>query len=154
MRSKMKGKTKRQPPHRARRTERRKDPVARLRAELAIQRARLEVLQGMDRITRQARSMEELYDSYLKTILKVTRTRAGAILLRDRLTHQLVFVACREKDRENFSNNACRSARGSRAGWQRPDRPILREMRVFVCDTGEISRAGPRSKREIFSVCR
>lgn len=74
--------------------ERRKDPMARLKAELAIQQARLAVLQGMSQLTRQARSMEELYDSYLKTILKVTRTQAGSILLLDRLTHQLEFVAC------------------------------------------------------------
>lgn len=75
-------------------TERRKDPMARLKTELAIQQARLAVLQGMSQLARQARSMEELYNSYLKTILKVTRTQAGSILLLDPATQELVFVAC------------------------------------------------------------
>ena len=67
--------------------------MERIKTELAIQQARLAVLQGMSQLTRQARSMEELYDSYLKTILKVTQTQAGSILLLDRATDRLEFVA-------------------------------------------------------------
>lgn len=90
----MKDKTKHNPRLNPMREDRRRDPMARLKTELAILQARLAVLQGMSQLTRQARSMEELYDSYLKTILKVTRTQAGSILLLDRSTHQLEFVAC------------------------------------------------------------
>src|ERR1700687_112961 len=83
-------------------TERRKDPMARLEAELAILQARLAVLQEMSQLTQQAHSMEELYDSYLKTILKVTQTQAGSILLLDRSTHQLEFVACQGEGSSRF----------------------------------------------------
>ncbi len=96
--------------------ERRKDPMARLKTELAIQQARLAVLQGMSQLTRQARSMEELYDSYLKTILKVTRTQAGSILLLDRLTPQLEFVACHGEGSSRLLHQRLPIGEGI-AGW-------------------------------------
>jgi hypothetical protein len=106
--------------------DRRKDPMERIKTELSIQQARLAVLRGMSQLTRQARSMEELYDSYLKTILKVTRTQAGSILLLDRATGRLEFVAYHEEGASKFLHQSWRLVRGSRAGWRSQGRLILR----------------------------
>jgi HD-GYP domain-containing protein (c-di-GMP phosphodiesterase class II) len=112
----MKDKTRRKLFLNSAQTERRKDPMARLEAELAIQQARLAVLQGMSQLTQQAHSMEELYDSYLKTILKVTQTQAGSILLLDRSTHQLEFVACQGEGSSRFLHQLLPIGEGI-AGW-------------------------------------
>src|SRR5712671_1950455 len=96
--------------------ERRKDPMERIKTELAIQQARLAVLQGMSQLTRQARSMEELYDSYLKTILKVTQTQAGSILLLDRATDRLEFVAYHGGGASKFLHQSLAVGEGI-AGW-------------------------------------
>ena len=98
------------------RAERRKDPITRLKTELSIQQARLAVLQGMSQLARQAGSMEELYDSYLKTILKVTRTHSGSILLLDRLSGQLEYVACHGKGASRLLHRRLAIGEGI-AGW-------------------------------------
>lgn len=96
--------------------DRRKDPMERIKTELAIQQARLAVLQGMSQLTRQARSMEELYDSYLKTILKVTQTQAGSILLLDRAAARLEFVAYHGEGAGKFLHQSLEVGEGI-AGW-------------------------------------
>jgi HD-GYP domain-containing protein (c-di-GMP phosphodiesterase class II) len=96
--------------------DRRKDPMERLKTELSIQQARLAVLQGMSQLTRQAGSMEELYDSYLQTILKVTQTQAGSILLLDRATGRLEFVAYHGRGADRFLHQSLSLGEGV-PGW-------------------------------------
>jgi HD-GYP domain-containing protein (c-di-GMP phosphodiesterase class II) len=112
----MKNKTRRKSHPNSTRTERRKDPMTRLKTELSIQQARLAVLQGMSQLAHQAGSMEELYDSYLQTILKVTRTQAGSILLLDRLSNQLEYVACHGERASRLLHQRLAIGEGI-AGW-------------------------------------
>jgi HD-GYP domain-containing protein (c-di-GMP phosphodiesterase class II) len=74
--------------------------VLKLKRELTLERAKREMLQGVSRIPLEARSLDRLYDHYLSVILKLTRTKAGSILLLDEVTKDLIVVACKGKGSE------------------------------------------------------
>lgn len=75
--------------------------IARLKKLLSLQRARLQMLEGITRVSERITSLRSLYDYYLNLILRITSTKAGSILLVDdvRVDHQirkdLVFAACK-----------------------------------------------------------
>ncbi len=82
--------------------------IARLKRLLSLQRVRLQMLEGMTRVTEKITSMHSLYDYYLGLILKITSTEAGSIMLVDDVNvgHQprkgLVFAACKGKGSESL----------------------------------------------------
>lgn len=92
------------------------ESVRRLRAELAVEKAKREVLHGISRISRETQSHDKLYDYYLTVILKLTRTRAGAILLVDAVTKDLVYVACRGKGFKSLLGKRVPMGKGI-TGW-------------------------------------
>ena len=101
---------------RGRRSTDQSKSVLRLRRELQIERAKREVLQGVSRMSLEAQPLDRLYDHYLGVILKLTRTRAGSILLADEVTKDLVFAACRGKGSEGLLGKRIRMGEGI-AGW-------------------------------------
>jgi len=90
--------------------------VLRLRRELALERAKREVLQGLSRIPLEAQSLDRLYDHYLRVILKLTRTKNGSILLLDEVTKDLMIVACKGKGSEGLVGKHVPLGEGV-AGW-------------------------------------
>ena len=103
--------------------------VLRLKRELSLERAKREVLQGLSRIPLEAQSPDRLYDYYLGVILKLTRTKAGSILLRDEVTNDLVFVACKGKGSEGRVGKHLPVGEGV-AGWV-----VRTGYRYFTGDT-------------------
>lgn len=76
--------------------------VSNLKKLLSIQRARLQMLEGITRVSEKITSLSSLYDYYMGLILKITSTKAGSILLIDevRVDHiskELIFVASKGK---------------------------------------------------------
>jgi putative nucleotidyltransferase with HDIG domain len=90
--------------------------VLRLKRELALERAKREVLQGVSRIPLEAQSLDRLYDHYLGVILKLTRTKAGSIILLDEVTKDLIIVACKGKGSEGLVGKHTPRG-GGIAGW-------------------------------------
>ncbi|MBI3597718.1 MAG: GAF domain-containing protein [Nitrospirae bacterium] len=90
--------------------------VLRLKRELTLERAKREVLQGVSRIPLEAQSLDRLYDHYLGVILKLTRTKAGSILLLDEVTKDLIFVASKGKGSEGLVGKHLPLGEGI-AGW-------------------------------------
>ncbi|HEY4484967.1 MAG TPA: HD domain-containing phosphohydrolase [Nitrospiria bacterium] len=87
---------------RGRRTTDRPAHAQRLRRELQLERAKRRVLQGIGRVSLEGRPVEGVYAHYLGLILKLTRTRAGSLLLVDEISKDLVFVACHGKGSEGL----------------------------------------------------
>jgi HD-GYP domain-containing protein (c-di-GMP phosphodiesterase class II) len=83
--------------------------IVELKRLLSLQRVRLQMLEGMTRVSEKITSMHSLYDYYLGLILKITSTEAGSIMLVDDVNvgHQprkgLVFAACKGKGSENLT---------------------------------------------------
>lgn len=76
--------------------------VSNLKKLLSLQRARLQMLEGITRVSEKITSLSSLYDYYLSLILKITSTKAGSILMVDeaRVDHiskELIFVASKGK---------------------------------------------------------
>ena len=90
--------------------------VLRLQRELSLERAKREVLQGISRISMEAESLDRLYDHYLGLILKLTRTKAGSILLVDEVMKDLFFAACKGKGSEGLVGKRIPMGEGI-AGW-------------------------------------
>ncbi|MBI3609103.1 MAG: GAF domain-containing protein [Nitrospirae bacterium] len=90
--------------------------VLRLRRELQLERAKREVLQGISRVSSEVQSLDRLYDHYLGVILKLTRTKAGSILLSDEIAKDLVFAACKGKGSEGLVGRRIPMGEGI-AGW-------------------------------------
>ena len=90
--------------------------VLRLQRELALERAKREVLQEVSRMSLEAQSLDRIYDHYLGLILKLTRTKAGSILLVDELTKDLFFAACKGKGSERLVGKRIPIGEGI-AGW-------------------------------------
>ncbi|MEK7825132.1 MAG: HD domain-containing phosphohydrolase [Nitrospirota bacterium] len=82
--------------------------IVELKRLLSLQRVRLQMLEGMTRVSEKITSMHSLYDYYLGLILKITSTEAGSIMLVDDVNvgHQprkgLVFAACKGKGSESL----------------------------------------------------
>ncbi|MEK7280446.1 MAG: GAF domain-containing protein, partial [Nitrospirota bacterium] len=82
--------------------------IVELKRLLSLQRVRLQMLDGMTRVSEKITSMHSLYDYYLGLILKITSTEAGSIMLVDDVNvgHQprkgLVFAACKGKGSESL----------------------------------------------------
>lgn len=87
-----------------------------LRKSLAIEHAKLEVLEGISRMAEEAYTLEQLYDYYLKLILKITGTQAGSILLLDEVSKDLVFVAVKGKGSSGLLGKKIPVGEGI-AGW-------------------------------------
>ncbi|HTN42348.1 MAG TPA: HD domain-containing phosphohydrolase [Nitrospiria bacterium] len=111
--------------------------VLRLKRELTLERAKREVLQGVSRIALEARSLDRLYDHYLGVILKLTRTRAGSILLLDEVTKDLIVAACKGKGSEGLVGRRIPAGEGI-AGW------VLRTGRSYF--TLDVEQDGPIRK--------
>jgi putative nucleotidyltransferase with HDIG domain len=90
--------------------------VLRLQRELSLERAKRAVLQEVGRMSLEMRSADRLYDHYLGLILKLTRTKAGLILLVDEVTKDLFFVACKGKGSEGLVGRRIPMGEGI-AGW-------------------------------------
>jgi putative nucleotidyltransferase with HDIG domain len=90
--------------------------VLRLQRELSLERAKRAVLQEVGRMSLEAQSPDRLYDHYLGLILKLTRTKAGSILLVDEVTKDLLFAACKGKGSEGLVGRRIPMGEGV-AGW-------------------------------------
>jgi putative nucleotidyltransferase with HDIG domain len=90
--------------------------ILRLQRELALERAKREVLQEVSRMSLEDQPLDRLYDHYLGVILKLTRTKAGSILLSDEMTKDLAFVACKGKGSEGLLGKRIPMGEGI-AGW-------------------------------------
>lgn len=128
-------------------TERRLSPgrraIDRLRKSLAIEHAKLQVLQGISRMAKEAYTLEKLYDYYLKLILHITGTQAGSILLVDEVSKDLIFVASKGKGSsgllgkkipvgEGIAGWVARTGRSYFAGDATKDRLIKREFGLKI----------------------
>ncbi len=77
--------------------------IVKLKRLLSLQKARLQMLEGMTQVSEKITSMRSLYDYYLGLILNITSTKAGSIILVDdiKVDHKngkdLVIVACKGK---------------------------------------------------------
>lgn len=76
--------------------------IAKLKRLLSFQRARLQMLEGITKVTEKIISLRSLYDYYLSLILKITATKAGSIILIDDvrvdyIRNDLVFAASKGK---------------------------------------------------------
>jgi HD-GYP domain-containing protein (c-di-GMP phosphodiesterase class II) len=90
--------------------------VDRLKKTLAIEHAKLEILQGISRVSQETYNIIELYDYYLNLILNITGTRAGSILLLDEVSKDLMFVAAKGKGASGLLGKKIPSGEGI-AGW-------------------------------------
>src|SRR3989304_909576 len=90
--------------------------IDKLRKSLAIEHAKLEVLEGISRMAQEAYTLEKLYEYYLNLVLRITGTTAGSILLVDELSKDLVFVAVKGKGSSGLLGKRIPMGEGI-AGW-------------------------------------
>jgi len=101
---------------RGRRSTDQSKSILRLQRELALERAKREVLQEISRMSLEDQPLDRLYDHYLGVILKLTRTKAGSILLVNEMTKDLFFAACKGKGSEGLLGKRVPVGEGI-AGW-------------------------------------
>src|SRR3989304_6939495 len=90
--------------------------IDKLRKSLAIEHAKLEVLEGISRMAQEAYTLEKLYEYYLNLVLRITGTTAGSILLVDELNKDLVFAAVKGKGSRGLLGKRIPMGEGI-AGW-------------------------------------
>ena len=90
--------------------------IDKLRKSLAIEHAKLKVLQGISRMAQEAYTLEKLYEYDLNLVLRITGTTAGSILLVDELSKDLVFVAVKGKGSSGLLDKRIPMGEGI-AGW-------------------------------------
>lgn len=108
--------------------------IARLKKLLSLQRARLQMLEGITQVSEKITSLNALYNYYLGLILKITSTKAGSIILIDDIRKDLVFAATKGRG----SNSLI---------WQRI--PAGEGIAGFVAQTGKayLSKDVKKDKR-------